>query len=317
MVNARFYKFLFTFALSDTMLKCFLMIFLLGFNWATGYAIAAYCISHGLPAQSYMFWQSFGPFCVICAVAILKKTSIQYSWSEILYCAVCAVFGVVIPSYISYFSLQYIDMGVIILFANCTPFAIYIMALMLKIESFDISRMLTVGIATIAVVSIVFNDNLQNLWLHVQHARPVTLLFLLIIPLCYSLASVFINRYRVSLSYMSRSLGMLFFASLAFFPLALKHGIYLPDFNGNISYLLMLEIIISAIDTLLIFYIINNAGAVYYSLVNSITAVVGIMYNVFLYNRQYTSTVFLSVSFIILSIVVLSVLNVNIKSRGA
>jgi hypothetical protein len=78
----------------------------------------------------------------------------------------------------------------------------------------------------------------------------------------------------------------------------------------------MLEIIISAIDTLLIFYIINNAGAVYYSLVNSITAVVGIIYNIFLYNRQYTSTVFFSVFFIILSIVILSVLNVNIKSRG-
>lgn len=317
MVNARFYKFLFIFALSDTMLKCFLMIFLLGFNWATGYAIAAYCISHGLPAQSYMFWQSFGPFCVICVVAVFKKTSIQYSWYEILYCAICAVFGVVVPSYISYFSLQYIDMGVIILFANCTPFVIYIMALMLKLESFDFSRMLTVFVATIAVAAIVFNDNLQNLWLQVHHARPVTLLFLLIIPLCYSTASVFINRYRVNLSYMSRSLGMLFFASIAFFPLALKHGIYLPNFNGNISYLLMLEIIISAIDTLLIFYIINNAGAVYYSLVNSITAVVGIMYNIFLYNRQYTSTVFVSVSFIILSIVVLSVLNVNIKSRSA
>lgn len=295
------------------MLKALFLIFILGFNWATGYAIASYCILHGMPSQSYMFWQSFGPFCLIGISLFIKHQKIfkQASIWKFLYCVVCGFLGVVLPSYISYFSLEYVDMGVIVLFANCTPFLIYLSALALKLEKFDFYKMLTVLIATLAILYIVVDNNVGNIWLNINNISYKILFLLFFIPLSYASTSVFINKYKVDLNYSTRAFAMLFIASLAFFPLAVSHGMYIPKLNSTIFYLLLLEIIISAIDLLLVFYIISSRGAVYYSLVNGITAIVGIFYNHFLFNRHYTIMAAFAMSCIVLAIVVISILNVR------
>ncbi len=295
------------------MLKALFLIFTLGFNWATGYAIASYCISHGMPSQSYMFWQSFGPFCIIGFALLLKKKQIVTNISiwKSLYCIVCALLGVILPSYISYFSLEYVDMGVIALFANCTPFLIYLSALALKLEKFDFYKMLTVLMATVAILSIVVDNNVSNIWLNINQTSYKIIFLLFFIPVSYASTSVFINKYKIDLTYSTRAFAMLLIASLAFLPLAISHGMYIPKFNSAVFYLLLLEIIISAIDLLLVFYIISSRGAVYYSLVNGVTAIVGIFYNHFLFNRHYTIMAAFAMSCIVLAIVVISILNVR------
>lgn len=296
------------------MAKYLVLILLLGFNWATGYAIAGYCMSHGMPAQSYMFWQSFGPCVVLLISMFIKRKPIDISKNSLLYYLICGAVGVAIPSYIVYFSLQYIDMGIVILFSNCAPFIIYILAIIFGLEKFKISRMLAVSIAVIAIISIVFNNNLDNLWLNLGHSNRLWLSVLFIVPLCYSSMAVFIDKLPTAkASYWAKSVGMLFIASITFLPLAIKHGIYLPNIHDDKTWLLLIEIIITAIDSVLLFYIINNAGAVYYSLVNTITAITGIGYNYMLYHRVYSSSVFIAIGIIICCITLLSLIKSSRK----
>jgi drug/metabolite transporter (DMT)-like permease len=287
---------------------------MLGFNWATGYAIASYCISHGMPSQSYMFWQSFGPFCIIGLSLLFKRKQAIKQHISIRkwgYCLVCALLGVILPSYISYFSLEYVDMGVIVLFANCTPFLIYLFVLALKLEKFDFFKMMIVFMATLSILYIVADSNASNLWLDINQISYKIIFLLFFIPLCYASISVFINKYKIDLTYSTRAFIMLLIASLAFLPLAISHGMYIPKLNDAVFYMLSLEIIISAINLLLVFYIISSKGAVYYSLVNGITAIVGIFYNYFLFNRHYTIMAAFAITCIVLAIIVISVLNVK------
>lgn len=297
------------------LIKSLLSIIILGFNWASGYAIANYCINHGMPAPSYMFWQSFGPFCVI-GITLLVNRSYSHSKQQfftvknILYCILFACLSIIAPSYISYFSLNFIDMGIIVLFANCTPFIIYLCAVLLKLEKFNLYKMLIILIATIAILLILANSNTANIWLNIKYISYPMLTLLFLIPLSYSLSAILIGKYKIQLNYICRAFAMLFFSSLAFLPIALSHGkIYIPRFNSLIFYLLGIEILLSSLDLLLVFFIINNSSPVYYSLVGGVTTICSLFYNHFLFDRHYTLSVFIAIICVLLSIILISIIS--------
>ena len=45
-----------------------ILLIILGIDWASGYAIAGYCMTHGVNPYAYAFWQSFGPFVLLLLI---------------------------------------------------------------------------------------------------------------------------------------------------------------------------------------------------------------------------------------------------------
>ena len=93
-------------------------------------------------------------------------------------------------------------------------------------------------------------------------------------------------------------------------PLTLIQSNFYPlvvtDLN---SWLILIEVILSAFGYVLLFLLIKRVGPVYYTLVNAIAALIGIMYGVLLFKQVFTTTIYFAVAIILLAIVGLTYTN--------
>lgn len=278
-----------------------LLLVLLGIDWASGYAIAGFVMQHGVSPYGYAFWQTTGPFLCLLIIELFRK-DISITPRGLVYAFGCGIFGITIPNLLIYLAVVYVNSGILTVLANTSALFLYPLALLFKEESFKLKRflMLLIGVVGMIILSSPgvkgVNIKLENMWLYLA----------LLIPFCYAFSVVFMSRFRPkkdagSLNY---SLWMLLIASICIFPLTMfKHGFYyfhLYDFN---TWLIILEIILSSLGYVLLFIIVKKVGAVYYTLVNAIAALMGILYSRFLFGHHFSGYVYIASGLIIVSIV--------------
>ncbi len=294
------------------MIKYFLAIVLLGINWATGYVIAGYCVSHGMTPINYAFWQSFGPFIILFGFALIYRKKISYEGAACKFYLFCAIFGTLVPSLLIYYAAQYVNTAILTLLANLAPLFTYLLAVFFRGERFRWLRFGFVILGLIGVGMIMLASNGRDLFLNWQaEVHHIWLYLLLLVPLSYAVVVVYIDRFPSGqISYTAKALGMLFFASIGLLPLALSDGIYILDIHDIKTQLLLLEIAISVFDSLLVFFIINSAGVVYYTMVNAITSLAGVVYGCIIYHRSYSMVVYYA-----LGIVIVSIIGINLTQQ--
>src|SRR3990167_11063621 len=87
-----------------------LLLILLGTLWGTGYSIARFAMTNGVPPLGYSFWQSLGPAIIIGSIVLSPKKSSptigkQTPW---LYYFICGLTGIVIPNTSMYFAAAHL-----------------------------------------------------------------------------------------------------------------------------------------------------------------------------------------------------------------
>ena len=97
-----------------------ILLIILGIDWASGYAIAGYCMTHGVNPYAYAFWQSFGPFVLLLVIQVLRR-ELWLEKSGVIYAILCGVFGIVIPNLLIYFAATHIPSGLLTVLANVSP----------------------------------------------------------------------------------------------------------------------------------------------------------------------------------------------------
>lgn len=289
------------------MLIPFLLLVILGVDWATGYAIAGFVMRHGVTPYGYALWQSFGPFLLLFIIQLLRR-DLSIDRKGLVYAVLCGLIGLALPNLLIYFASRYVTSGLLTILANTAPIMIYPLALIFSQEQFNYKRLILVLLGSIGILLLIWPLETR---LHALFPQTNYWLYLaLLIPLCYAFAAVYISRFRpFTGNVLSYAMWMLFVSSLFIVPLALaKHEFYplrLTDYN---SWLIILEIILSMVGYVLLFIIIKMVGPVYYSLVNAIAAATGLFYGLVIFGQSFSGRMYLALGLILIAIIGLTFL---------
>ncbi len=276
-----------------------LLLIILGIDWASGYAIAGYCMTHGVSPLGYAFWQSFGPFILLLVIQLIRR-DIWLNHSQVTYSVLCAIFGIVLPNLLIYFAARHVQSGLLTVIANISPIFTYVLAVLFREENFRLNRafFVIVGLAGVALIVLPslsgLTVSLGAKWLYIA----------LLIPLSYAFSAVYISKFHPGKgNILGYALWMLMVSTLCISPLAvINHGYYELQLGDMKSLLIILEIILSTCGYVLLFIILKMVGAVYYSLVNAVAALSGIAYGYLLFGQRFTLTTYLAICVILIAI---------------
>lgn len=278
-----------------------LLLLLLGTIWGTGYSIARFAMTNGVPPFGYSFWQSLGPAIIVGCAAFYRQKTVQISSSKLRFYLICGLSGVVIPNTSMYFAASHLPASILAMVVNIVPIVAYPLALFVRLETFNWQRMLGVSIAFCGLLLIILpHSSLPS------PAMVPWVLFTLIAPISFAYCSIYIARYQpAGTDSLSLSAGMLIASSLLLTPMVIATDSFytfhfpflLPD------WIIMLEIILSSLGYILFFKLIKLAGPVYYSLVDTIVVVTGLFWGYIIFGEhlnKWTGTAIFLILFALL-----------------
>ncbi len=278
-----------------------ILLLVLGIDWASGYAIAGYCMTHGVSPYGYAFWQSFGPMILLLFIQfIIKPGDIKLNKVTTKYVLLSGISGILIPNLLIYLAASHVPSGLLTILANISPLFVYSLALLYREERFSVIRSSSILMGIIGVLLIIgtrqqFESSIGISWM----------ILALLIPLGYAFCAVYVSKFRPengnSINY---AFGMLLISSLFNIPLVYIHkGFYPLNFSDFRSQLIVLEIMLSGLGYVLMFVIINKVGAVYYTLVNVITALTGVIYGYFIFDQRYPNNIYSAIIIILIALI--------------
>lgn len=285
-----------------------LLLVLLGVDWASGYAIAGYCMNHGVSPYGYAFWQSFGPFIVLLIIQIIRQ-DLWINKKGMIYALYCAIFGIVIPNILIYIAVSKVPSGILTVVANISPIMTYILAVIFGVEKFKLSRVVAVLFGVFGVLLIISSGHSV-----IEDTPILWVLFALFIPLSYAFSAVYISRFDPksgnSLNY---AMWMLLFSTLCISPMTIfMNGYYQLRLSDINTLLILLEIFLSVVGYVILFIIIRKVGVVYYTLVNAVAVVSGVIYGKIMFGQELNDKVYVGVIMILLAIVGVSYFKSNV-----
>lgn len=278
-------------------------LLLLGFIWGTGYSIARFAMTNGVPPLGYSFWQSLGPAILIGAITYFSQGKKKWASKNLFFYLICGITGIAIPNTVMYFAAPHLPAGILAMIVNTVPIMAYPLALLLSIEKFNWKRLIGILLAFLGLMLVL-----------IQRTNVITdnhfwVLLALLTPFCFALCSIYISLKRPpDASVLSLTSGMLFFSSLLLLPLVVTtHQFYLPTLPFSLrDWVILAEIILSSIGYLLFFFLIKTAGPVYYSLVDTIVVMTGLFWGYVIFNEHLNWWSFCAVILIIIALLLVT-----------
>jgi drug/metabolite transporter (DMT)-like permease len=261
-----------------------ILLLTLGIIWGTGYSIARFATTNGVPPLGYSFWQALGPAILISLLTLKRNHGIGITVPSLRYYFICGLTGIVLPNTNMYFAAPHLPAGLLAVIVNIVPIIAYPMALFARVETFNRLRLLGVLCAISGLMLIV----LPTSSLPAPHMMPWAISTLLT-PLSFAFCSVYIARYRPARAdSLSLAAGTLITATAILAPFVLFSGNFyalhfpLPAPDAVI----LLEILLSSVGYVLFFQLIKIAGPVYYSLVDTIVSLTGLFWGYCLFQER-------------------------------
>lgn len=259
----------------------------LGFLWGTGYAIARYVMTHGIPAASYSFWESLGPAFLLFLLALyLRKpaTTSAYSLSHLRYYLIAGLTGIAIPNTCMYFAAAHLPAGLLAVIVNTVPVIAWPLAVIAGLERIHLPRLLGLTLAITGLAFIVLPKSelpAGDSW--------GWMLLALITPFSFALCTVHITKFRPQgTGPVPIAAGMMIAASMLLLPMVLLSGdFYVPSWPLSVpDALIILETVLSSLGYILFFELLRVAGPVYYSLVDTTVSLTGLASGYFLFHEK-------------------------------
>lgn len=282
-------------------IKALTLIILLGFIWGSGYALAKFAMTNGVPPLGYSFWQSLGPAVLLSITSLCMHKRSLFHRAHWPYFLVCGLIGIAIPNTNMYFIASHLSAGLLAVLVNTVPLLVYPLALLSGQEQADRWRFfaLILGVLGIILIIGITTTGMYSKW---------TLLTLLS-PLCFALCSIYIAAKQAKeLHAIEAASGMLLAAALILTPLVLSQHAFYPLTSpfDPVKQVVILEIILSSLGYLLFFMLIRLAGPVFYSLTGGIVALTGLFWSYLLFGETPSLTQGIATVLIISAISLLS-----------
>lgn len=282
-------------------IKAILLLLVLGFIWGSGYTLAKFAMTNGVPPLGYAFWQSLGPALLLTLICILNKKSSLFHPVYWPYFLICGLVGIAIPNTNIYFISSHIPAGLLAVLVNTVPLLVYPLAILSGQEKTDLWRFLALilGMAGIVLIVGISTTGLYSGW---------TLLAMLS-PLSFALCSLYIGaKQPQKINALQAASGMLLAASLLLIPLVISQNSFysLARPFTLVKQIILLEIVLSSLGYLLFFILIRLAGPVFYSLIGGVVALTGLFWGYMVFDETPTTSQTLAIALVICAIFLLS-----------
>lgn len=210
---------------------------------------------------------------------------------------VLGLMGIALPNSIIYFSTSHLPSSVVAVVVNTVPIFTFILALFARTERFGWQRCLAVMLCVLGLLTLVGLPSVlpQSIWL----------MIVLLAPLCFASAAVVTDRFRpAGLRSQQLAVGMLWVAWLGVLPMALlTRQFYWPQHPWHLrDAVIGTEILLSSLGYVVFFRLLKVAGAVYYSLVGGVVAIMGVLWGWLWLHEKFTVTSLLGIALIIASV---------------
>ena len=284
--------------------KCALLI-LLGVVWGSGYSIARYCTTHGVPPLGYSFWQSLGPAIALNLLLLAKRQHLRFKPQALKYYFLCGLIGISIPNSVMYFGASHLPSALVAILANIVPLLIYPLSILTKQETISFKRLATILLGVIGIFLIVIN----------QHDVPTLdsipwTLIVLLTPICFASCAVFVNPLKPqNMNALNAAAGMLLASAILLIPFVGKEAAFYPLHWNLQSGLILLEIALSSLGYILFFKLLAVAGPVYYSLAAGVITLTGLFWGKILFQEMLSTIDWLGIACIFVSIFALTYFN--------
>lgn len=285
----------------NKILKSLFLLIFLGFIWGSGYALAKFALTNGVPILGYAFWQVIGPALLLTLIGLIGKQIPLLHPSYWPYFIVCGLIGIAIPNTNMYFIASHLPAGLLAVLVNTVPLLVYPLALITRQEKLDGWRVFSLMIGMLGIVLIigVKTTNVLSTWS----------LLALLSPLSFAVCSIYIAvKQPPEMSSLQAANGMLLAASLMFIPLVISQNAYYP-LSGPLTLVkqvVLLQILLSSIGYLLFFSLIRTAGPVFYSITGGVVAITGLIWGFIIFREVPTYTQAMAVCLILTAIFLLS-----------
>lgn len=256
------------------------LLVLLGFIWGSGYTLAKYAMSNGVPPLGYAFWQSLGPAILLCVFSLFSSHKYIIHPKYWFFFLIAGLVGIAIPNTNMYFIASHIPAGVLAVIVNTVPLIVYPLALITRQEKIDYYRILAIILGMIGILLIigVGISKLISYWA----------ILALISPIGFALCSIYIGfKQPKEMNAIQAASGMLVGATLFLTPLVIYQGDFY-SLTGDVStvkLVILLEIMLSSLGYFLFFKLIQIAGPVFYSLTGGIVALTGLFWGYTIYGE--------------------------------
>jgi drug/metabolite transporter (DMT)-like permease len=272
---------------SQRAFRSIILLLLLGVLWGSGYSLARYAMTHGVPPLGYAFWQTLGPAVLLSIVAWRSRGGISYQPKHVVFYAVTGLLGIAIPNSTMYFVSSHLPAGLLAVVVNTAPLFTYVIALSLAAERFSWLRAGGVIVCVLGLMTLVF---FKQQPLTAMAAPMHWLLLALLSPLCFSSIAVYTSRCRPSNTQaIALAAGMLTGAFILLLPaVLLTHSFYalMPPWQLR-DVVIVLEVILSSLGYVVFFRLIADTGPVYYSLVAGVVAVTGLFWGWLFFQEHF------------------------------
>lgn len=275
-------------SVKSTRLLPLLMLLMLGMLWGTGYTIARYVITHGVPAVSYSFWEALGPAVLLSALLLRpgQPPLSRISSTHLRYYLTAGLTGIAIPNTCMYFAAGHLPAGLLAVTVNTVPVFAWPLALMSGLESFSFTRLAGLTLAVTGLFFILIPRAVLP-----ASGNWIWFLPALITPFSFAFCAVHITKRRpLGTGPVTVAAGMLLAAALMLVPLVLMTGgLYLPEWPLKMpDIFIILEMVLSALGYILFFELLRIAGPVYYSLVDTTVALTGLVSGYYFFGEKIT-----------------------------
>lgn len=278
-----------------------LLLLILGTIWGSGYSLAKYATTHGITPLNYSFWQCLGPVLVLSIVNLIYREKSIFKKEYFFFFLISGALGLAIPNAIMYNMAPRLPSGILSIIINIVPVITFALTVGLGLNRFSWKMFWAVFLTMLGLGLIL----LPNIWPVRGHLLPYMLVSLSV-PCCFSGYAIYIQSYRhQGMSARVMALGMLSSATLLQAPFIIYfHQFYwfhviptLPDLA------VILEIILSSLGYIILFKLINRAGANYYSLVPAVVVMVGVLWGKLFFHEVITIYIFGSLICIVMGII--------------
>lgn len=277
-----------------------LFVLLGGISFGSIFAANIYSLQSGLPYFSYVFWQIFLGAIILLFISFITRSTPRFNWQNLKVFGFFAILGMLTPVIVFNTIADKLPPGVVTLSVALIPASTYMIALLIRADSFRILSILGVMIGFGSVLLIVIPGNTLPI-----DGAEIWVLFSLLVPIaCGANNALSVLIRPPDAQTFGLAAGTMLVASAILFPVSLaQDGLH---FFGNYGWqavgCTLWASMVWVIVYICFFEIVKRTSGLFYAQINYVIVAAGLIWSWIIFNEVLSIWIWAAVAALFVSL---------------
>lgn len=271
----------------------FLILLAFGTLWGLTIPLTKIAVSSGHHPFGLIFWQFMLSTVVLFVLIKMRGSKVVIDQSHVLFFTVIAFTGTLLPNTASYFAAFHLPAGVMALVIALVPMCSLLVALTLRLEGFQFSRLSGVILGGTAIALLVLPDTSLP-----DPSKAIFVLVALIAPMFYGIEGNYLAiKQPADTGPVATLFGASVIGALVSLPLTLISDTFINPFESGIGkseLALMTTISLHIIAYVGYIWLVDQAGPVFSAQIAYIVTPAGIILSIILLGEQPSAFIWIA-----------------------